>query len=130
MSAEDLLKEEEITLTYKTWTFDPSVLTQDPNEEEFLRFPEEVEELFYAEGFSIFAKNMELFEATEINGVSAYISDGIRPVAVVMDCEDDYDEELVVCNLVAPGGKVLFADEGYLIFVQKEDCFVRPLESK
>lgn len=129
MTVEGILKEEEITLTYTTWTFDPSVLWQDADDEEgLLRFPEEVEDVFNAEGYSIFAVKMEVFESTEIDGKTAFVSVGIQPVALIADSEtDDYDGIFgeVEYDAVIPGGKVLFAPDDYMMFYNEKEYMLR-----
>lgn len=140
MATSDILKDEEITLTYATWTFDPSVLTQDPYAEDVLRFPEEVEELFDEQGYAIFAREMEIFEPTEINGKSAFISDGVKPVAIITEDFDfsdagdyglDIDGSALDHHMIVPGGKVLFVQDDYLMFINDKVCIARSvLEAK
>lgn len=124
MTTEPLLKDEEFTLTYPTWTFDPEVLEADPNEEDLLVFPEEVQELFLDEGYVITAQLVELFEPTEIDGKNAYVSVGVKPVAIIVE-----EEELIWAEetedggyltseytAVTPGNKVMFIADGILGF--------------
>lgn len=131
MTINDILKEEEITLTYETWTFDPSTVTQLPDDDEgILRFPEEVDEVFREHGYLILARNMEIFEATEVDGKAAYVSTGTHPIAIILDCfeEDAYyvDEESVDYNIILPGDKVLFVTDGVLLFPSEgRDCLLR-----
>lgn len=135
MTTNDVLKEEEITLTYETWTFDPSAVTQLPDDEEgILRFSEEVEEVFREEGYAIFARNMELFELTELDGKTAYVLDKVQPIAIIVDSfeEDAYfdDEESVDYNIVLPGRKVLFVADGVLLFPGEDGgCLLRHPQS-
>lgn len=124
MTAKPLLKDEEFTLTYPAWTFDPEVLEEDPDEEGGFIFPEEVQELFLEEGYVITAKLLEVFEATEIDGKNAYISVGVKPVAIIVDeeelawAEETEDGEYLTgeYTAVTPGNKVLFITDGVLGF--------------
>jgi hypothetical protein len=124
MTTESLLKDEEFTLTYPTWTFDPAVLESDPDEEDVLVFPEDVQELFLAEGYVITAQLVELFEATEIDGKKAYISVGVKPVAIIVEeeelawAEETEDGGYLTSeyNTVTPGNKVMFITDGVLAF--------------
>lgn len=136
MTAESLLKDEEFTLSYPTWTFDPSVLEPDPEVEDVLVFPEEVEEIFLAEGYIITAQLMEVFEAAEVDGKNAFISIGVQAVAIIVDEEELlYAEELEdnvyqtqEYTAVTPGNKVMFIADGVLGFSNANEYFCRPIK--
>jgi hypothetical protein len=140
MTTEGLLKQEEITLTYDTWTFDPSVLEKrEGDSEQISRFPEEVEELFAEEGYLIFAREMKLFEAAEIDGKEAFVPTGIQTVAIIADCcEDDdfFDDEfegsehwIEDCDVLLSGGKALFMGEGLLQFINSKQFLIQSIPS-
>lgn len=126
MAPSELLQTEDITLTFETWTFDPSVLIPDAEIEGLFRFPEEVEALFDDFECGIYGITAEVFENAEIDGKEAYVSTGIKPIAVIEDFFPDEDnsgrEEEPLCLI--EGGKVMF--RGDIFFIQNPaDAIVR-----
>lgn len=119
----ELLKQEEISLTADVWTFEPEKLELTPNDDGTFDFPADIEELFYGEGFDIYADLVDVFEKADIDGKDAYISTGQKLVAVLSDLHAPEEDT----EIILPGAKVGFLQQGLMVLNECDSFFVLPV---